>query len=319
MTPLVVVAGAGPAGLAAATAAASHGAMVVLCEEGSEPGGQLCWRVQPVETGLDEGAEKPRQLAMRLVADATAAGVELRTDTLVAGAFPGGELLLLKRGQATRVVPDAFIVATGSSDLPYPFAGGTLPGVFSARGLQLLMNRHRVRPGRRFAVIGGSAEAEELAVDIMLTDGEVVWSGIALAPFLRAAGANGVTALAVGSESYSVDIIAIAVGRQADAALAVMSGSPLGFSTALGGLVPIIDKDMQSRVPRLYVAGDAAGPTSVAVAIAEGRLAGVAVTAAFGLATDQDVSTASAAGGPELAWRIEQRAALTPSPEHPHA
>ena len=36
-----------------------------------------------------------------------------------------------------RLTPDALTVATGSSDLPYPFAGATFPGVFTARGLRV--------------------------------------------------------------------------------------------------------------------------------------------------------------------------------------
>ena len=93
---------------------------------------------------------------------------------------------------------DALIVTTGSTDLPYPFPGATYPGVFSGRGLQILINRYRVRPGRRFAIIGGAGDAEELAVDIMLAGGEMVWSGIAPAPFLRAEGVDGVNGLWVG-------------------------------------------------------------------------------------------------------------------------
>jgi sarcosine oxidase subunit alpha len=319
VTPLVAVAGAGPAGLTAATVAASHGAAVVLCDEGDEPGGQLLYKAQPADPAPGEHAAKPDRLASRLTAVAIAAGVELRRGALVAGMFPGRELLLVEGGRATRIVPDALIVATGSTDLPYPFAGATLPGVFTARALQLLINRHRVRPGRRFALIGGGAEAEELAVDIMLVGGDVVWSGIAPAPFLCASGAAGVAELSVGSESYPVDVITIAVGRQADAALAVMAGTPLAFSAALGGLVPVLDDRLRSGDQALYVAGDAAGPASVAMAVAEGRLAGVAAAAGLGLAGDEDVAAARAAGGPELAWRIALRGLLAALPAQPYA
>ena len=211
---------------------------------------------------------------------------------------------MVEEGATSRDVPDALIVATGSTDLPYPFAGATYPGVFSARGLQILLNLHRVRPGRRFAIIGGAADAEELAVDIMLAGGEVVWSGIAPAPFLRADGAQGVRGLTVGQDDYAVDVIAIAVGRQADPALATMAGTPLAFSTELGGLIPLVDDSLRSPIGRMFVAGDAAGVGSVAAVIAEGRLAGIAAAASLGLATDEDVAAVRAAGGPELAWRL---------------
>jgi thioredoxin reductase len=310
MTPSIVVVGAGPAGLTAATAAAIAGASVVVLEERAEPGGQLRHRVQPVAVEAGSHAERPDRLADRLLDDALAAGVRIRANTTVAGCFTGLELLVIEEGITSREVADAVIVATGSTDLPYPFAGATFPGVFSARGLQILLNAHRVRPGRRFAIIGGASDAEELAVDVMLVGGEVVWSGIAPAPFLRAEGMEGVRGLVVGQDYYAVDVIAIAVGRQADPALATMAGTPLGFSAELGGLIPLIDDSLQSPVRGLFVAGDAAGVGSVAAVIAEGRLAGITAAASLGLASEEDVAAIRAAGGPELAWRHGKRTAL---------
>jgi len=296
--------------LVAATEAATAGASVTVLDERAEPGGQLRYRVQPVTSGIGSDAERPDRLADRLLDDALAAGVRFRCDATVAGCFAGLELLLIEEGATSRVVADAMIVATGSTDLPYPFAGATLPGVFSGRGMQILLNTHRVRPGRRFAIIGGASDAEELAVDVMLAGGEVVWSGIAPAPFLRAEGADGVRRLAVGSDHYAVDVIAIAVGRQADPALATMAGTPLAFSPDLGGLVPQIDDSLQSPVRGLFVAGDAAGVGSVAAVIAEGRLAGITAAASLGLASNEDVAAVRAAGGPELTWRLGRRTTL---------
>jgi thioredoxin reductase len=283
---------------------------VILFDERAEPGGQLRYRVQPVMSATASNAERPDRLAERLTDDALAAGARIRTNATVAGCFAGLELLVVEEGVASREVADAVIVATGSTDLPYPFAGATYPGVFSARGLQILLNVHRVQPGRRFAIIGGASDAEELAVDVMLAGGEVVWSGIAPAPFLRGEGAEGVQGLTVGQDHYAVDVIAIAVGRQADPALATMAGTPLAFSAELGGLIPHIDNTLQSPVRGLFVAGDAAGVGSVAAVIAEGRLAGVAAAASLGLAGEEDVAAVRAGGGPELAWRLERRTAL---------
>jgi sarcosine oxidase subunit alpha len=310
MRPSIVVVGAGPAGLVAASVAATAGASVTVLDERAEPGGQLRYRVQPVTCGIGSDAERPDRLAARLTDEALAAGGHLRCNATVAGCFAGLEMLVIEEGATSREVADAMIVATGSTDLPYPFAGATLPGVFSGRGLQILLNAHRVRPGRRFAIIGGASDAEELAIDVMLAGGEVIWSGIAPAPFLRAEGADGVRRLAVGPDHFTVDVIAIAVGRQADPALATMAGTPLAFSPDLGGPVPQIDDSLQSPVRGLFVAGDAAGVGSVAAVIAEGRLAGITAAASVGLASDEDVVAVRAAGGPELTWRLGRRTAL---------
>ena len=311
MTRLVVVVGAGPAGLSAATEAASAGASVLVFDERSEPGGQLRYRVQPVTDVAGATAVRPADLIERLVDGAIAAGVTFRTDAAVAGCFADNELLIVEDGMAARIKPDALIVATGAADLPYPFSGATLPGVFSRGGLQILLNQHRVLPGRRFAIIGGGTDAEELAVDIMLAEGDIVWSGIAPAPFLRADGAHGVQRLTVGHDEHAVDVIAVAVGRQSDSALATMAGTPLAFCPQMGGLVSQVDDRLQSPIPGLFVAGDAAGVGSVAAAVAEGRLAGIAAAALLGLADGEVVAQVRAAGGAELAWRISTRASLS--------
>lgn len=308
MTPLIAVVGAGPAGLAAGAEAARLGARVTVFDEQPDPGGRLLCRVQPIFSGSAQGVERPHRLAARLAAEAQSAGVAIETGAVVAGFFPPGELLVVRDGEARRIRPDATIVATGSTDLPFPFAGGTLPGVFSARAVQMLLHVHRVRPGRRFAIVGGDEYAEELAGDVILAGGEVVWSGIAPASFLRASGDGGVRELAVGQERHRVDVVVIAVGRQADPALATMAGVPLGCAVAMGGLVPLVDERLESPVPRLFVAGEAAGVGSVAAIIAEGRLAGVAAAASLGLAGEGMVEEARVAGRDELEWRQELRA-----------
>lgn len=316
----VVIIGAGPAGLAAAAAAGQAGAAVTVFDEWAEPGGQLRYRVQPIAPGHDAPAERPRAIADRLVADAASAGAVLRQNALVAGLFAGSEVLIVEGERATAVVADALIVATGSTDLPFPFAGATFPGVFSARAVQILVNRWRVRPGRRFAIVGSGPAADELAVDILLAGGEVTWSGVVPAPFLEAHGRDGVNRLTAGQEDIAVDVVAIAVGRQPDPALATMAGVPLAFSAGLGGLTPVVDARLRSPASNLFVAGDAAGVGSVAAAIAEGRIAGLAAAAALGLMPGDDaIAAAIAAGGQELAWRMNERAAMTVTHAQPYA
>ena len=317
MTPRIVIVGGGPAGLAAAASAGRTGAMVLLLEERSETGGQLRYRAQPVAEIAGGGADSPQQIAARLRTTAAAAGAEIRTSAVVAGWFAGNELLVVEAGGARRMVADALIVATGSVDLPFPFPGATFPGVFSARGLQTMLHLHRVRPGRRFAVIGGGDVAEEIVNDVVQAGGEVVWSGIAPSSFLRAEGSDGVTAIVVGRERHAVDAIAIAAGRQPDTALAAMAGVPVGFAAELGGYVPRVD-DCLAAGSGLFVAGDAAGVGSVAAAIAEGRLAGLAAARSIGLADDGQVDAALAGRGAEIRWRAAVRASMAPVFSQPY-
>lgn len=312
MIAQVLVIGGGPAGLSAATAAAAAGARVVLREERPEVGGQLRYRVQPVTPGLGSSGERPRSLAHLLTAAALEAGVEICTNATVVGWFPDNEVMIVRPETGERLQAEVIIVATGSADLPYPFAGATLPGVFSARGLQMLLNQHRVLPGQRYAVIGGGDEADELTVDIQLAGGDVAWAGVAPAPFLRAVGMTAVEGLQVGQETYAVDVVAIALGRQPDAALATMAGAAVGMSPVLGGFTPIVDARMQSTLPGMLVAGDAAGVGSVAAAIGEGRIAGLTAAHRLGLIDATAVNEAVMTRGVEIAWRADVRAEIQP-------
>ena len=318
MTPFVAVVGAGPAGLAAAAQAARFGAHVAVYDEQPTPGGQLRYRVRAVAPQPGSSPVRPHELAERLLGEALSAGVEMQGGAVVAGLFSPRELLVVREGEATRLRCDAVVLATGSTDLPFPFAGATLPGVFSARGLQVLLHVHRVRPGRRFAIVGGADYAAEVADDVLAAGGEVIWAGFTPAPFLRADGEGGVRELTVGQDQFQVDAIAIALGRQADTALAAMAGAPLGFAAGMGGVVPILNDRLECPVPGLFVAGDAAGEASVAAAIAEGRLAGAAAAASVGLAIDGAVAELRASGGSELAWRQAVRASRQVAATQPY-
>ena len=208
--------------------------------------------------------------------------------------------------RAWSCVPDAVIVATGSTDLPYPFSGATYPGVLARRAVQILVNQHRVLPGRKVAIIGAGSDADELEIDILLAGGEVVWKDVAPAP------------MRVG-EPPPATHVAIAVGRQADVSVATMAGAALSFAPELGGWVPLADRQMRCPETDVFVAGDAAGVGSVGAAISEGRLAGIAAAAFVGLANERDIEATRERGGQELAWRLEMRAQLEPTYAQPYA
>ena len=315
--PEVLVVGGGPAGLAAAEAASRAGAHVLLADENRELGGNLRDRVHPLTAKAGEPPVRPAELRAALLSAATLAGAALQAGVIVAGWYAGGKVLLVEGDAARVVTPQALVVATGSTDLPFPFAGATLPGVFSARAMQILLNQWRVLPGQRFAIVGPRSEAEEVAVDIVLAGGEVVVQGVAPAHMLRATGADGVREFRVGDDRYDVDCVVVAMGRQPDAAIATMAGAELGFDPLLGGLVPLLSEQL-GATSNVFVAGDAAGVGSVAAALAEGRLAGLAAAAAVGKADTMAASAAQSAGGEEVRWREAQRRALRPVHVQPY-
>lgn len=309
----VAVVGAGPAGLAAATAAARHGAAVLLLDERPEPGGQLRYRLSPVDPQAGSAPERPWEMLARLLDDAEAVGVQIMPGAVAWGRFEDGSLGVSRGSEPLLLRPGATVVCAGSTDLPLPFPGWSLPGVFSGRAAQILAGQWRVLPGRRWAVVGGGSEAAEVASDLRAAGAEVVAvapAGVALA---AQAGPDGALAsLVVDGERVTVDGVAVAAGRQPDAALATMSGVPMGYSAAFGGLVPLLDDAGRTADSRLLVAGNGAGTCSPEVALAEGRVAGVAAAHAVGRATEADVAAALAAEASLLADRLLVRRALEP-------
>lgn len=140
----VLVVGAGPAGLAAAHAAASHGAKVGLVDAQLRAGGQV-WRHD-----LRFGAPKRARVQ---IAGLAAAGIAwlggceiaLAEDRVLHGEGADGPMSLRWR---------ALVLATGARELLLPFPGWTLPGVTGAGGLQALAKQGWPVAGKRVLVAG---------------------------------------------------------------------------------------------------------------------------------------------------------------------
>lgn len=126
----VVVIGAGPAGLAAASAAAERGRSVLLVDQGLRPGGQI-WRHRD-ERALPSAAR-------RLMARARNAGVKLVSGCRFVDAISPTDLVIDFRGRIDRHQTSAVIIATGARERFIPFPGWTLPGVTGVGGLQALL------------------------------------------------------------------------------------------------------------------------------------------------------------------------------------
>ncbi|WP_263145628.1 FAD/NAD(P)-binding oxidoreductase [Pseudomonas sp. RIT-PI-AD] len=141
----LLIVGAGPAGLAAALAAAPSGARIAVLDDNPAPGGQI-WRDGPQ-------AHLPAA-ARRLRAAVENSPVQLLTGTRVVAA-PGGKRLLLEDAErGWRVRYDKLILCTGARERLLPFPGWTLPGVTGAGGLQALIKGGLPVAGERLVIAG---------------------------------------------------------------------------------------------------------------------------------------------------------------------
>lgn len=182
MTHDVAVLGGGPAGMAAATEAASAGARTVLLEEAPLPGGQV-YRALPM--GFEGPADADRRAGDALRAALTASGAEIRTGCRVWG-LGGGPLVpqdaeaapftlsaLGADGVPFTVTARALILCTGTHERFIPFPGWTLPGVIGLAAATILLKAQGVLPGRRVVVAGVGPLLYAVAAKILAGGGRV--------------------------------------------------------------------------------------------------------------------------------------------------
>ncbi|MDO8185270.1 2Fe-2S iron-sulfur cluster-binding protein [Conexibacter sp. JD483] len=170
----LLVVGGGPAGLAAAVAAAEAGISVVLADERPKPGGQ--YYKQPPEALVDDASKLDPQYrsGRSLIARARAAGVDLRSGLQVWGAPSRDELLATDADGEITLRPRALILATGAYERGVPLPGWTLPGVMSTGAAQTLLRAYQVSPGTRVLVSGNGPLNMQVAAELVKGGAKVV-------------------------------------------------------------------------------------------------------------------------------------------------
>ena len=179
----VLVIGAGPAGLAAARAAAQAGARVILCDENSTLGGRLYGGAATIDGG---GASAWLEATTReLVAHAD---VTLLARTAAFGCYDGSLVGLIEHvaehargataarssGSAAQLAPvstwmprerlwkvraRSVVLATGAHERGIAYANNDLPGTMLAGALRTYIERYAVRPGTRAVVFTNNDHA----------------------------------------------------------------------------------------------------------------------------------------------------------------
>jgi sarcosine oxidase, subunit alpha len=175
----VLIVGAGPAGLAAATAAAASGARVMLCDEQNEFGGSLL-ADDPREAAAIEGRPAPQWLRETLAALASNARVTLLPRTTAFGYFPHNLLGLnerltdhladphpeVPRERQWQVRAREVVLTTGAIERPLVFPGNDRPGIMLAGAARTWLNRYGVLPGTRAVVVTACDEAYAAALEL---------------------------------------------------------------------------------------------------------------------------------------------------------
>jgi sarcosine oxidase subunit alpha len=260
----VLVVGSGPAGIAAALAAADAGARVMLCDESTEFGGSLLGDVAARidgETGTDWVAKSIATLQanprVTLLPRTTAFGYfphnliglnERLTDHLPAPAV-GQTRERLWQVRATSVV-----LAAGAIERPLVFPGNDRPGIMLAGAAQTYLNRYGVQVGTRVVIVTAADAAYQTALDLQASGVTVLAiadvraaAGGPLPTAARRAGIDVLTGSTVLGTEGDLRVNHIALGKVKDGV--VSPGQTFDCDAVLmsGGFTPAVHLFSQSR------------------------------------------------------------------------
>lgn len=235
--PDVLVAGGGPAGMAAAISAADAGASVLLVEEEPGLGGHLRW------SGPDH-ARTLEDLVERITAHDS---IEVMTDAVVTGRYDHNWIAVVQRevaGTAERLVKaraKTLVVAVGTLERPYVFEGNDLPGVVLSTAVRRLINLYGTSPGQRAVILSANPTGDAAVVDLESVGVEIAAvldarSGLTVH---KAEGTRGVTGvLDSRGNRHQADLLVTATGWTSPTALLNMAGDRPVYDSRSARFIP---------------------------------------------------------------------------------
>jgi NADPH-dependent 2,4-dienoyl-CoA reductase/sulfur reductase-like enzyme len=158
----LLVIGAGPAGLAAATQAAELGIDTLLLDEQPAPGGQIYRAVTTTPLTDRRILGEDYWHGSSLIAPFEQSGARHEAGATVWAVSPvdpadkeaGYEVAYSVAGNARMVAARHLLLATGAQERPFPIPGWTLPGVITAGAAQILLKQAGVAPTGRTVMAG---------------------------------------------------------------------------------------------------------------------------------------------------------------------
>ena len=165
----VAVVGGGPAGIAAALAAASAGASVALIDDQPMLGGHLRFSRQPVDS-FGGSERRPTGEVARELAETVAGSPNIETfsNATAFGLYQGNLVAVLTDEGLIRVRATQVTLATGAREAPLLFENNDIPGVMLTSAARRLVTLYGVRPGREAVVATETSEASEDACEAAL-------------------------------------------------------------------------------------------------------------------------------------------------------
>ena len=335
MTVDLLIVGAGPAGVSAATEACSRGLSVLVLDENAAPGGRI-WQALEARGAKDEDDAD----GLRALQEFRASGADARCRATVWAIDSDGTVYWTENAAGQTAQAARVMVCSGTTERPMPIPGWTLPGVMTVGAAQIALKTagllptgatwiagqgpllllyavQALRAGGRIAGIldlsDGTAPLRALSHLPMalrafgdITKGlawrrEITRAGV---PWLSATGlrAEGEGALqrisfrAGGRDRVeNADLLLLHDGVVPSVQITRALGCAHGWDAGQHCWKPIVDAWGSTSLQKIIVAGDGAGIGGARVAALSGRIAALGVAQALGRI---DVTTRDAAAAP---------------------
>lgn len=150
----VIVIGAGPAGLAAASVCARNGASTLVVDENPAPGGQIYRNVEAAASGDRQILGSDYWSGAELVREARASGAVFLLGATVWSMDGTLRVGVAMQGRARLVAAQRIIIATGALERPFPIRGWTLPGVMTVGAAQTMLKSSALIPHGKTVLAG---------------------------------------------------------------------------------------------------------------------------------------------------------------------
>jgi NADPH-dependent 2,4-dienoyl-CoA reductase/sulfur reductase-like enzyme len=307
----IVIAGAGPAGIAAACAAAAGGRTVAVIDDNPAEGGQI-WR--------GGAAHERTPQSQKWFRDFRNSGARLVANTrIISGDANKRTLLVESLTGASQMRYQELIIATGARELFLPFPGWTLPNVMGVGGLQALVKSGLDVKGKTIIVAGtgpllmavGAYLDRHGAVVPVIAEQTSLASLLKFAVTIAGAPSKAAQAVALGLSLAGVRYLSgcwveAALGEDKLSRVRLRRGAhvweqPCDYLAVAYGLCPNtelasllgcrlrdgaieVNELQQTSIANVYCAGETTGIGGVDLSLIEGQVAGYAASGQAALA-----------------------------------
>jgi NADPH-dependent 2,4-dienoyl-CoA reductase/sulfur reductase-like enzyme len=321
----LLVLGAGPAGMAAATEARAHGMTVLVLDENAAPGGQVHRGVEARPAKDDQDKD-----GANLVAAFRTSGAEFRPGATLWAVEAGGKVFWSEAGAARSITAGRIILAAGATERPLPIPGWTLPGVMGVGAAQIALKTAGLVPegavwlagqgpllwlyavqalakGGRIAGIvdlspaGGlrrgmpflsrALKAPEYLLRGLLWQRRVKRAGVQVIPAraLRAEGEGGLARILVDGVAHPADLLLLHDGVVPNTQVTrAIAGLKHGWDPVQRCWRPGLDLWGNTSAEGIMVAGDSGGIGGARAAALSGRIAALEAARALGRITTDE-------------------------------